>query len=151
MGQPRPVNVTVTRTIPVDRMALASFVADLNNSPLWCHTVNAVNHIGLVSSAVGSKFVVDSEFLGRHISYAYEIMEHIPGQRLLMASSDGPFPIETVYAWQEVRGGTRIRLTNRGYPSGFSVYLNPIYSFAMRREMTKDLRQLDQLVRERGL
>ena len=64
-----------------------------------------------------------------------------------MKTSEGPFPMETTYAWEDTRsGGTRMTLRNRGEPSGFSGILAPIMARAIRRANRKDLERLKQLL-----
>ena len=71
--------------------------------------------------AVGSRIAFVAEFLGRRLAYTYEISELVPGERLAMRTSEGPFPMETTYAWSDAdSGATRMTLRNRGMPSGFT-------------------------------
>jgi hypothetical protein len=64
-----------------------------------------------------------------------------------MSTSEGPFPMETTYTWQDTpTGGTRMTLRNRGEPSGFPRLAAPVMAAAMRRANTKDLQQLKTLL-----
>jgi hypothetical protein len=64
-----------------------------------------------------------------------------------MSTSDGPFPMETSYDWEDTRtGGTRMALRNRGEPSGFSSMAAPIMARAIRRANRKDLERLKQIL-----
>jgi len=75
----------------------------------------------------------------------YEVVELVPGQRLVMRTADGPFPMETTYTWEPTgAGGTRMTLRNRGNPSGFVGLAAPLMEKAMRRATTKDLARLKQ-------
>jgi hypothetical protein len=67
-----------------------------------------------------------------------------------MRTSDGPFPMETTYAWADLPGGgTRMALRNRGEPSGFSRVASPALAAAMRRANRKDLARLKELLEAR--
>ena len=60
-----------------------------------------------------------------------------------MNTSEGPFPMETTYAWADTpEGRTRMTLRNRGEPSGFGALAAPAMAAAMRRANRKDLRRL---------
>jgi hypothetical protein len=54
--------------------------------------------------------------------------------------------METTYEWEPTEKGTRMRLRNRGTPSGFSRLVAPFMSAAMRRANQKDLAALKALL-----
>jgi hypothetical protein len=84
-----------------------------------------------------------AKFLGRRLAYTYEIVDLVPGQRLVMRTAQGPFPMETTYTWDSVgESKTRMTLRNRGEPSGFSKVSAPLMAAAMRRANKKDLAHL---------
>lgn len=95
---------------------------------------------------IGSRFAFVAQFLGRRLEYVYEVVEYVPDKRLVMRTSDGPFPMETTYEWQPTETGTRMMLRNRGTPSGFSGIVAPFMSAAMRRANRKDLAALKTLL-----
>lgn len=144
-----PVDVSVERVIRADRSALAAFAADMGNAARWYRNIKSVEWRGAPSSDVGARADFVAEFMGRRIAYTYEIREHVPGARLVMSTDEGPFPMETIYEWEEARNGTRMRLTNRGHPTGFKALLMPVMGLAMRRAMTQDLALLERVMRGR--
>jgi hypothetical protein len=67
----------------------------------------------------------------------------VPGERLVMRTDEGPFPMETTYTWEDTAAGaTRMTLRNRGTPSGFSKMAGPAIAAAMRRANRHDLERL---------
>ena len=67
----------------------------------------------------------------------------VSGERFVMRTAEGPFPMETTYAWQDTaKGATTMTLRNRGEPAGFSRLVVPLLTSAMRRANRKDLRRL---------
>jgi hypothetical protein len=64
-----------------------------------------------------------------------------------MRTAEGPFPMETTYTWESTEeGSTRMRLRNRGNPSGFSRLFAPFMVAAMRRANRNDLARLKSLL-----
>jgi hypothetical protein len=55
--------------------------------------------------------------------------------------------METTYAWEELgEGATRMRLRNRGEPSGFGRLTAPVFAAAVRHANRRDLRRLKRLL-----
>ncbi len=99
---------------------------------------------------LGSRVEFVARFLGRTLRYTYEFVEVIPGRRLVMRTQQGPFPMETTYAWDvEPDGSTRMTLRNRGEPAGFSKVMAPLMRPAMRRANRNDLATLKALLESR--
>jgi len=74
----------------------------------------------------------------------------VPTTRYVMATAQGPFPMETTYEWEDTpAGGTRMTLRNRGEPSGFSKVAGPLMAQAMRRANTNDLQRLKAILESR--
>jgi hypothetical protein len=93
----------------------------------------------------------EARFLGRHLAYTYEVVELVPGERLVMRTAQGPFPMETTYTWSpEGDARTRMTLRNRGEPAGFARMAAPIMAAAMRRANRKDLARLRTIVEAHG-
>ena len=91
-----------------------------------------------------------ARFLGRTLAYTYEITDFIPAGRLVMCTSQGPFPMETTYTWEPDGGGsTRMTLRNRGEPAGFPRLAAPLMARAIRRANRKDLRKLRAILQAR--
>ena len=54
-----------------------------------------------------------------------------PGERLVISTREGPFPMETSYEWADTpEGGTHMTLRNHGEPSGFGKVSAPIMARA---------------------
>ena len=119
---------------------VSRYAADPDNAPLWYVNIKSVEWVTPPPAQVGSRIAFVAHFLGRRLAYTYELIEFIPGVRLVMRTSEGPFPMETTYTWDaNANGTTRMTLRNRGTPSGFSAWVAPLMAMAMRRANRKDL------------
>src|SRR5436190_16211343 len=77
---------------------------------------------------------------GRRLAHTYEVIDYLPGERLVMRTAEGPFPMETTYTWESAGAGTtKMTLRNRGEPRGFSRLFAPFMAGAVRRANRKDL------------
>ena len=126
---------------PVD--VVAAFAANPDNAPVWYVNIKSVEWESAPPMRVGSRVAFVAHFLGRRLSYTYEVVSYEPSVRLVMRTAEGPFPMETRYEWRSL-GASRAEMTlrNRGEPNGFSRFLGPLVSFAMRRANGNDLARL---------
>lgn len=123
------------------------FAADPDNAAAWYKNIKAVEWETPPPAVVGSRLRFSAQFLGRTMDYTYEVREIEPGSRLVMAAAEGPFPMETTYIWEDAPNrGTKMKLRNRGEPSGFASLKAAVMTRAMRRANEADLRRLKALL-----
>jgi hypothetical protein len=145
------VDVVTDITIGRERADVAAYAANPDNAPAWYVNIKTVEWKTPPPACVGSRIAFVAQFLGRRLAYTYEITELIAGERLVMRTAEGPFPMETTYTWETTAGGqTRMSLRNRGNPSGFSSLMAPFMAMAMRRANQKDLARLKEILEGRG-
>ena len=138
------VQTDVVISAPVDRVA--TYAGDPTNAPEWYQNIASVEWKTPPPLALGSQVAFVASFLGRRLAYTYEIAEWVPGERLVMRTAEGPFPMETTYTWTADGDGTRMTLRNRGEPRGFAKIGAPMMAAQMRRANRADLDQLKELL-----
>lgn len=141
--------VDVVSEIVIDRppAIVAAFAGDPTNAPKWYENIKSVEWETKPPLAVGSRVAFVAQFLGRRLAYTYEVVELVASEMLVMRTAQGAFPMETTYTWEPVgERGTRMKLRNRGEPTGFSKVGAPLMAAAMGRATRKDLALLKRLL-----
>ena len=142
-----PVDVLTQTVIDRPPNQVAAYAGDPSNAPTWYANIKSVEWKTPPPMGVGSKLAFVARFLGRTLAYTYEVVDVVPGRRLVMRTAEGPFPMETTYTWEPAGAGkTRMTLRNRGEPSGFSRVAGPLMAAAMRRANQKDLAKLKAIM-----
>lgn len=141
------VDVVTEIEIARPRDEVAAYAMDPDNATGWYRNIKSVEWKTPRPLQVGSQIAFVAQFLGRTIAYTYEVKEMVPGERFVMATADGPFAMETTYAWSDTpSGGTKMTLRNRGRPMGFSKVAAPMMKRAMRGANRNDLARLKDIL-----
>jgi uncharacterized membrane protein len=147
------MDVDVQNSIEIDRSAaeVAAYAMDPDNAPLWYQNIKSIEWRSPRPLAVGTELDFVAQFLGRRLAYTYRIIELVPGERLVMATAQGPFPMETSYQFEAV-GSDRCRMSlrNRGRPAGFASVIAPAMVGAMNRANRKDLAAIKAILEQGG-
>ncbi len=137
------VDVLTEIEIARPRADVAAYACDPDHATAWYRNIERVEWETPRPLAVGTRVAFVARFLGRTLSYTYEVRELVAGERFVMSTSEGPFPMETTYAFADAgAGATRMTLRNRGEPAGFSKVTAPMMAGAMRRANRRDLEEL---------
>jgi uncharacterized membrane protein len=140
------VDVTTEITINGPLEKVSEYAANPDHAPKWYVNIKSAEWKTEKPLKIGSKIAFIAHFLGRKLSYVYEIVEFIPGEKMVMRTADGPFPMETTYMWKAVdHNKTKMTLRNRGIPTGFSKFFTPFMSTMMKSANKKDLKKLKEI------
>jgi uncharacterized protein YndB with AHSA1/START domain len=143
----KPVDVTTGIDIDRPRRMVAAYVADPDHVPDWYANIDQIMWETEKPLTIGTRLAFVARFLGRTLSYTYEVTDFVPEERLVMATAEGPFPMETSYMWTDIsEQRTHMTLRNRGTPAGFAGLSAPVMAAAMRRANRKDLAALKSLL-----
>ena len=113
------VDVTTETVIARPRHEVAAFAIDPDRLPLWYVNIRAVEWKTEPPLRVGTRLALAAQFLRRRLEYVYEVVEHVPGERFVMRAVDGPFAMETIYAWRDAGDhATAMTMRNHGSPAG---------------------------------
>lgn len=137
------VDVSTETVIHRPHGVVAAYATDPDNATAWYVNIKDVQWETPRPLQLGSRFTFTAAFLGRKLTYTYEVTELTPERRFVMRTAQGPFPMETSYEWHDAENSsTRMILRNQGEPSGFSGIAAPMVARAMKRANAKDLERL---------
>ena len=96
---------------------VAAYVSNPDNATEWYVNIKSVDWETPRPAVVGSRISFVASFLGRRIAYTYEVGDIVPDELFVMSTAEGPFSMQTTYAWQDSpAGGTTMTLRNEGAP-----------------------------------
>ena len=142
-----PVDVTTEIVIERPRDAVAAYAADPRNAPEWYANIKAAELITPPPVRVGSRIQFRARFLGRDVTYTYDITEFVLGERLVMRTPVGQTQWVTTYTWESVDGdrATKMVLRNWGEPGVFASVAKPLLERSMRRATSASLGRLKEI------
>jgi uncharacterized protein YndB with AHSA1/START domain len=141
------VDVTTETLIERPPGVVSAYACDPANAPAWYGNITHTEWKSEPVVHVGARVAFVAEFLGKRLEYTYEVVEFEPGERLVMRTAEAPFPMETIYTFEETRDGhTHMTLRNHGEPSGVSKLMAPMIAAAMKSANAKDLAKLKEIL-----
>jgi uncharacterized membrane protein len=130
---------------PIEKVS--SYASDPDHAPEWYVNIDSAEWLTENPLGIDSQIAFKATFLGRELSYVYQIEEYIPGEKLVMRTANGPFPMKTTYTWEKhEQNRTKMTLRNQGEPSGFSKILTPFMSTLMKKANQKDLKKIKEIL-----
>jgi uncharacterized membrane protein len=144
------VNVVTETMIEAPVSQVAAYASDPDNAPQWYSNISSAEWKTPKPLQLGSQIAFKANFLGRSLSYTYEIVELIPEKKLVMRTAQGPFPMETTYTWRAIdEQHTLMILQNTGKPAGFSKLFSPFMAPMMKKENKKDLANIKAILEKK--
>ena len=129
------------------RAEVAAWAADPDNAPRWRKDVAKVEWKSHPPLRTGSRISLTTPSLGLPLAYRYTVEDHVPGERTVLRTEEGPFPIETTLAFADAGDGsaTDVTLATSGEKRGSKVAAR-LLERTMRRANRKDLQRLKKLL-----
>ena len=85
-------NVQSDIVINRPRDVVADYAGNPDNVAHWYVKIQSVEWKTPRPAVLGSQIAFVAQFLGRRLAYTYEIVELLPGERLVMRTAKGPVP-----------------------------------------------------------
>ena len=135
--------------VDVDRPAneVFAFVSDVENNPRWQRGMRVCRWTSPPPHGVGSTYDQSARFLGRDIVSSFRVVERLPGRRIRIASTSGPFPIAETRAVQPLgEGRAHVSAIVEGDASGFFRIASPLLRALVARAVRADYDRLRRLL-----
>ncbi|HWC40835.1 MAG TPA: SRPBCC family protein [Actinomycetota bacterium] len=141
-----PVDVTATATIDRPHQEVVAYLRDPANDTSWIGGLRSARLLTPGPVAVGSQVERVASFLGRRVDYVNEITE-LTGERLAMRSVRSPFPMRVTYGHRPASDdATEVSVRVEGDAGRYYAMLAPVLGVAVRRSITRDLRNLKRVL-----
>ena len=141
-----PVDVTAIGTIARPRDEVAAYLRDPSNDTSWIGGLRSARLLTPGPVTVGSQVERVASFLGRRIRYVNEITE-LTDDQLAMRSVRSPFPMRVTYGHHDAGGAaTEVSVRVEGNAGRFYALAAPLLGVAVRRSITRDLRNLKRVL-----
>ena len=126
-----------------------NFVVDVEHMDQWVKGISETRRPPDGKIDVGSTFT--SKFIhGSHtFDVTHRVTEHDPTSRFGTESTEGPFQYSSLLHLEESEGATRVTNILRAGSRGGSGPLAPVLRWGMRRQLSKELKDLKRAI-ERG-
>ena len=135
----------VLTNIEIDRprSEVADYVSDPENATEWSQNISKAEWKSPKPLSAGSEFAFETTVMDQTSGYTYQVTEYVPGESLVMSSTDGPVPMETSYRFSDTpSGGTKVELRNVAH--------DPDMASAMQIDNHQDLARLKSILENGG-
>jgi len=149
------IDVMAELLINKPKSEVAAYATNPDHDPVWISGIVESKMLTDPPLAQGSQVERVASFLGRRIQYILEVVDWEPGSRMGMHSIKGPFPMDVTYEFEEapsetVELGTLARIRVKGEASGFFKLASPLLAQAVKRSISKDLKNLKEIMEPAG-
>jgi uncharacterized membrane protein len=141
------VDVSTEIIINLPKEKVAEFASDPANAPSWCTHIKSVEWNNETPLRAGTKLIFNERIMRRRHQQVYELVEVIPGQKMIMKTRSNGMRMETIVAWQAINENTTcMTLRNRGIPLAFSKTIAPFLKMAIKKASRRNLKQLKRML-----
>lgn len=121
---------------------VAAYQFDAANDSRWIGGVRTAEQLTAGPIGVGSRVRRLGSFLGRPIEWVMDVVEFVPGRRLVMHAVRSPFPMDVTYELTPAGEGTHATIRIQGEAAGMYGLLGPLTPVMVRRSVQSDLVRL---------
>jgi hypothetical protein len=128
-----------------------AFVATPENDFHWQYGTLQSIRVADVEMGVGALFRSVSNFMGRRMESIYQVTEYEPDKKYGFKSQSGPIVVYTLYAFEVMKGSTRIDVFARIIPGALVKHNDVSAERRLRKQYRENLTLLKDLLEERPI
>jgi hypothetical protein len=141
----RPITVGVDVGLPANEAF--AFVSDVESNPRWQRGMRSCRWTSPPPHGVGSTYDQIARFLGRDVVSSFRVVEYLPGRRMRITSTSGPFPITETRTVQPLgEGRAHVAAIVEGDAGGFFRIAGPLLRALVARSVRGDYARLKRLL-----
>jgi len=122
------------------------FLSNPLNLPKWQAMIGSIEQVTPGAAAVGSKYNVHAEMLGRHIDGVMEITAFEAPTKFGFTNQAGPMQVSVLVALKPAGTGAKVTLTAQGNPGGIFKLAEGPMSHQIKSQMEENLARLKSLL-----
>lgn len=134
------INLFASRSEVMDKLL------DLTLMSKWCSSIERCEKISTKEINIGSRYKVESAFLGRTLFHEVEITKYVPVTICSVESYSGPIPFQLNFSLEEIEIGTLLLIEYQLDFSSLGSFVEKIASDMATAQIEKDLLNLKNLV-----
>lgn len=144
------ITVTTQTTIRRSPDEIFAFIAEPENDPQWCPTVEEIHQIAGDGPGLGAKYAMSHAPGGMKFEAVVEIVAYVPYERMEWRMTDKGHVLDGVYLLEEVEEGTRLTQKSHFRFTGLlripSFFLKGVIQKDIQKEMDGQFEKLKRML-----
>lgn len=122
------------------------FMANISNHQTFSGAFTETRQLSAGDFGVGTRILKVSSFLGKEVIAEQEVTAFEPEQLISLQTISGPVSGQERYLFEEVKGGTRIKVILLAKPPGLLSLVAPVLKGKIKNQLTADLLHLKEIL-----
>lgn len=140
-------DITIEIIINLPKERVAEYASDPENAPYWCKNIKSVQWDSEAPVRAGTRLLVQEQIMRRNMQNVYEVVEIIPGQKVVVKTRSNGMKIDTTVGWQAIDEDTTCMTVRiRAVPNAFFKAIVPFKALAIRNTCRRNLKRLKRIL-----
>jgi uncharacterized membrane protein len=122
------------------------FMANISNHQNFSGAFTETRQLSAGDFGVGTRVRKVSSFLGKEVVAEQEVIAYEPDQLISLQVISGPVPGQERYVFEEIEGGTRLKVILLARPQGVLSLAAPVLKTKIKNQMAADFYNLKRIL-----